>query len=125
VKRPVWRYSQEATTTAPLEVVRAKLAGLGSAALLSVCAPRLGGREPAGWQQENFPPPEAVEDGFRRCWTARQGALLETASFLVKSTETGCLLRAEGKLKGWPLLWKVGLFGWRSEGLLQRFVDGL
>lgn len=122
MKRPVWRYVQEATTSAPLEVVRVRLASLDSALPLSVCAPRLSARMPRLWKQTSM---QRAEDGLRLHWTACFGGLLEQGTFEVRCEGGGCILRTEGKLKGWPLLWKIGLLGWRSEGLLRRFVAEL
>lgn len=122
MKRPVWRYAQEAATNAPLDVVQARLGSLASAWPLSVCAPRLSIREPRRWRQLSL---QRTADGLGVAWTAHLGGLQEEATFAVRSTSEGCVLRAEGRLKGWPLLWKIGLLGWRSEGLLQRFVASL
>ena len=79
MKRPVWRYSLEVESNAPLALVRAKLESMADALPLSVFAPRLGGRGPRAWRQDQFQ----------------------------------------------PLLWKVGLLGWRSEALLLGFIKSL
>lgn len=125
MKRPVWRYATEATTDAPMSVVKAKLEALDSPLRLSVFAPMLGHSEPKAWRQESTEPVVESGDWLRLQWTARLGGLQEAASIAVRAVDGGCQLRAEGKLKGWPLLWKVGLLGWRSEGLLKRFVASL
>lgn len=124
MKRPVWRYSQEATTNAPFEVVLAKLESLEEALPLSVFAPRFG-RCTDSWRQTGFPVAAEIQDGIARSWTANLGGIVEEASISVHRTEAGCELRTAGKLKGWPLLWKVGLLGWRSETLLVRFIRSL
>ena len=125
MKRPVWRYSTEATTDAPLPVVKARLETLDSPLCLSVFAPMLGGSGPKAWRQESAEPLAESEGWLRLRWTARLGGLEETAGIAVRVADGRCQLLAEGKLKGWPLLWKVGLLGWRSEGLLKRFVASL
>lgn len=125
MKRPVWRYRLEATTNAPVEVVKARLAGLDSALQLSACCPRLGRGEARGWHQTAWARSDQPPDGFRLDWSAQAGGLLEEAWFSVQATPAGCLLRAEGRLKGWPLLWKLPLLEWRSDGLIQRFVASL
>lgn len=125
MKRPVWRYAQEATTNAPFEVVRAKLVSLEEALPLSVFAPRLGGRGPRAWRQASFEAAAEIEGGIARSWTATLGGITEEASISIHRTDAGCMVRTAGKLKGWPLLWKIGLLGWRSEGLLIRFIRSL
>jgi hypothetical protein len=125
MKRPVWRYSLETTSNAPLAVVKARLAAMQSPLPLSVCAPRLGGKPPTAWRQQSLELRAEPEGGLRLEWNASMGGLQETASLVAHAVEQGCRLRVEGRLKGWPLLWKLGLLGWRSEGLLERFVHSL
>ncbi len=120
MKRPVWNYRVEATTNAPIDVVAARLGSLPSAFVLSVCCPRRG--QGGGWVQESASP-TAELPGLQ--WTARCGGLTETARFSAEPEGAGCRLRAEGRLKGWPLLWRLPLLEWRSEGLLRRFVASL
>lgn len=125
MKRPVWNYRVEATTTAPIDVVQAGLLGLASALPLSVCCPRLGKGDARGWVQTSATVPERAPGFLRLEWTAQAAGLVEAAAFTARATGSGCLLRAEGRLKGWPLLWKLPLLEWRSEGVIRRFVAGL
>lgn len=125
MKRPVWNYRLEATTNAPIEVVQAKLRSLASARPLSVCGPRWADGAAKGWTQTASSEPEASSAAIRLGWSARSAGLVEEAWFSAQATEAGCALRAEGKVKGWPLLWRLPLLEWRSQGLIQRFVASL
>lgn len=122
MKRPVWRYAEQVATNAPLAVVRGRLEAMESALPLSVCVPRLLGRPPGRWVQESL---RRAGDGLRVEWSARLGGLAEDGWIEAQADGEGSRLATGGRLKGWPLLWKVGLLGWRSESLLQRFVANL
>lgn len=114
MKTPVFRFESQVLTDAPFEAISARLAGLGSPAELRCL------RAFQGWQ------PLAWEDGrlvlrWRRAWLGAE----ESGILSISPDPNGAHLRLEGRLKGWMGFVLLGLLRWRTDGLLDRFVEDL
>jgi hypothetical protein len=114
VKTPVFRFESEVLTDAPFESIGARLAALGSPTDLPCL------RAFRGWQ------PLAREDGrlvlrWRHAWLGAE----ESGSLSISPDPKGAHLRLDGRLKGWMGFVLLGLLRWRTDGLLDRFVEDL
>jgi hypothetical protein len=114
VKTPVFRFEAELLTDAPFEAIGARLAALGSPEELRSLQPI------RGWL------PMAREEGlltlrWRRAW----GGSEESGLLRVSPDPRGAHLRLEGRLKGWTGFVLLGVLRWKTDGLLDRFVEEL
>jgi hypothetical protein len=114
VKRPVFSFEAEILTDAPFAHIAARLMGLGSPGELPSLRP-LG-----PWQ------PLIVEEReLRLGWTRRVLGTEECGSLVIRPEAEGARLRLEGRLKGWGGFLRLGLVRWRTDRLLDRFVEDL
>ncbi len=114
MKTPVFQFESEVLTDAPFEAIGARLAALGSPADLRCF------RSFRGWQ------PLARVDGrlvlrWRRAWAGAE----ESGTLTITPDPKGAHLHLEGRLKGWTGFLLLGLLRWRTDGLLDRFVEEL
>jgi len=114
VRQPVFTFEAEILTDAPFEQIATRLQGLASPAeLRSLRAFR-------GW----LPVTVAAETLSLRWERSRAGAL-EQGAILIRPDDRGAHLRLEGRLKGWSGFLLLGLLRWRTDRLLDRFVEDL
>ncbi len=114
MKTPVFRFEAELLTDAPFEVIGARLAALGAPAELRSL------RSFRGWQ------PLEREDGrLELCWRHAWAGAEESGAIRITPDPRGAHLRLEGRLKGWTGFLLLGLLRWRTDGLLDRFVEEL
>ena len=114
MRQPVFSFEAEILTDAPFEQIATRLQGLASPAeLRSLRAFR-------GW----LPVTVAAETLSLRWERTRAGAL-EQGHILIRPDDRGAHLRLEGRLKGWSGFLLLGLLRWRTDRLLDRFVEDL
>jgi hypothetical protein len=114
VRQPVFTFEAEILTDAPFEQIAARLQGLASPAELSSL------KAFRGW----LPVDVAAETLTLRWERSRTGAL-EQGAIQIRPDERGAHLRLEGRLKGWSGFLLLGLLRWRTDRLLDRFVEDL
>ena len=114
MRQPVFTFEAEILTDAPFEQIATRLQGLASPAeLRSLRAFR-------GW----LPVTVAAETLSLRWERSRAGAL-EQGAILIRPDDRGAHLRLEGRLRGWSGFLLLGLLRWRTDRLLDRFVEDL
>ncbi|HEX9009301.1 MAG TPA: hypothetical protein VF804_02960 [Holophagaceae bacterium] len=114
MKTPVFRFEAELLTDAPFEAIEARLRALGSPAELR----SLGSIR--GWQ------PMEREGGLLTLrWHRAWGGSDESGFLRITPDPKGAHLRLEGRLKGWTGFVLLGVLRWRTDGLLDRFVEEL
>ncbi len=114
MRQPVFTFEAEILTDAPFEQVAARLQALGSPAeLRSLKAFR-------HWQ-----PVEVAADALSLRWERSRAGALEQGHILIRPDDRGAHLRLEGRLKGWSGFLLLGLLRWRTDRLLDRFVEDL
>ena len=114
MKTPVFRFESEVLTDAPIEVIGARLAALGSPAELHCF------RSIRGWQ------PSEREDALLVLrWHRTWAGVEESGAIRITPDPKGAHLHLEGRLKGWTGFILLGLLRWKTDGLLDRFVEEL
>lgn len=114
MKTPVFRFEAELLTDAPFEAIGARLAALGSPSEL--CALH----SLRGWL-----PMAREEDRLVLRWRRAWGGSEESGALSIIPDPKGARLHLEGRLKGWTGFVLLGLLRWRTDGLLDRFVEEL
>ncbi|GLH69115.1 hypothetical protein GETHPA_06480 [Geothrix rubra] len=114
MRTPVFRFEAEVLTDAPFEAIGARLAALGSPSELRALHPL------QGWQ-----PMERHEDRLVLRWRRTWGGSEESGALSISPDPKGAHLRLEGRLKGWTGFVLLGLLRWKTDGLLDRFVEEL
>ena len=114
MKTPVFGFEAEVLTDAPFEAIRARLAALGSPADLRCLQPL------RGWQ-----PLEREEGRLVLHWGRTWGGSEESGAISITPDPKGARLRLEGHLRGWTGFILLGLLRWRTDRLLDRFVEEL
>ncbi len=114
MRQPVFSFEAEILTDAPFEQVAARLQALASPAeLRSLKAFRR-------WQ-----PVEVAADRLSLRWERTRFGALEQGNILIRPDDRGAHLRLEGRLRGWGGFLLLGLLRWRTDRLLDRFVEDL
>ena len=114
MKTPVFRFEAEILTDAPFGAIAARLAALGSPTGLSCLRPF------HGWL-----PLEQGEDRLVLRWRHAWGGSEESGELRIVPDPKGAHLRLEGRLKGWTGFLLLGLLRWKTDRLLDRFVEEL
>ena len=114
MKTPVFGFEAEVLTDAPFEAIGARLAALGSPADLR-CLQSL-----RGWR-----PLERDEGRVILRWGRTWGGSEESGAISITPDPKGARLRLEGSLKGWTGFLLLGLLRWKTDRLLDRFVEEL
>ncbi|HCZ32633.1 MAG TPA: hypothetical protein DHV93_03740 [Holophagaceae bacterium] len=113
MKRPVFSFEAELLTDAPYDHAAARLRQEGPQAFNSL-------RPLATWG--------ALEEGDGRlalCWNRRVAGAEEAGTLVLSPDPKGAHLRLEGRMKGWSAFLLFGLLRWRTDRLLDRFVEEL
>ena len=113
MKRPVFTFEAELLTDAPFELVAERLRTASPAAFKSL--------RPLGIWAE----PEALADRLVLCWSRSVAGAEEAGRLVLIPHEKGAQLRLEGRMKGWAGFLLFGLLRWRTDRLLDRFVEEL
>lgn len=112
MKRPVFRFEAEILTDAPYDHVAGRLRG-GPDAFKSL-------RALQGWSVA-----EEAGDGLVLRWARTLAGAEESGQLTLRPDSKGAHLRLEGCMKGWAgFLW-FGWLRWRTDRLLDRFVEEL
>jgi hypothetical protein len=107
---PVFSFSEEILTDAPLEVVVARLSEPTALACLAPFGP---------WSTT----PEG--EGLRLTWQRRRLGSEEFGALTVTPHAKGAHLRLEARHRGWMAFGSFGVLRWHSDQLLERIVEAL
>lgn len=113
MKRPVFSFEAELLTDAPYEHIVGRLRCESPMAFKSL-------RSVRGWAP--------LEDGGDRLilrWTRTVAGAVESGELILAPDPKGAYLRLEGRMKGWSAFLLFGLLRWRTDRLLDRFVEDL
>jgi len=114
VKTPVFSFEAEVLTDAPFAAIAARLGGLGSPADLRCLQPL-----------RHWLPVEQAGGRLLLRWRRSWGGAEESGELSISPDPKGAHLRLEGRLKGWLGFLVLGLVRWRTDRLLDRFVEEL
>jgi hypothetical protein len=113
VKRPVFSFEAELLTDAPFDHI----------------AGRLRSEAPAGFKclrsLQGWAPPEESPDRLVLHWERTLAGAEESGELALFPDPKGARLRLEGRMKGWAGFLFFGLLRWRTDRLLDRFVEEL
>jgi hypothetical protein len=113
VKQPVFSFEAELLTDAPYEHIVGRLQHESPMAFKSL-------RSVRGWV-----PPEEGEGRLVLRWTRTMAGAAESGELILTPDSRGAHLRLEGRMKGWSAFLLFGLLRWRTDRLLDRFVEEL
>lgn len=113
MKRPVFSFEAEVLTDATFEVVAARLEAAGPEGFRCLRALR-------DWQAPEI---EAERRTWR--WSRAAAGVEESGALILSPDPKGAHLRLQGRLKGWSGFLLLGWFRWRTDRLLDRFVEEL
>jgi len=113
VKRPVFSFQAELLTDAPFDYIVGRLQheALGTFKCL---------RSLRGWTA-----PELANDGLILRWERALAGAVESGVLTVSRDPKGAHLHIEGRMKGWSGFLFFGILRWRTDRLLDRFVEEL
>ncbi len=114
MKRPVFSFEAEVLTDAPFEHITARLQGpdpVGGFRCLKVLGSWL--------------PMEQGPEGIHLRWERHVGGALEQGTLCIRKDAKGAHLHLSGSMKGWSSFLFFGLLRWRTDRLLDRFVEEL
>ncbi len=114
MKTPVFRFEAEILTNAPFEHIAGQLRSLASPADLR-CLKSL----------RQWLPLEASPDELCLRWERMIAGVLEQGCLTIRPDAKGAHLRLEGRMKGWMGFLLLGWLRWRTDRLLDRFVEEL
>ena len=114
MKTPVFRFEAEVLTDAPYETIGARLGALGSPADLRCLRPL-----------RDWLPLERTGDRLVLRWGRTWGGSEEAGALSITPDPKGARLHLEGRLKGWTGFVLLGLLRWKTDRLLDRFVEEL
>jgi hypothetical protein len=113
VKRPVFSFEAEILTDAPYDHIVGRLRQDPPSAFRSLRALR------------TWAAPEAADGRMILTWARPMPGALESGRLILTPDPKGTHLRLEGRMKGWAgFLW-FGWLRWRTDRLLDRFVEDL
>ncbi|WP_257309173.1 hypothetical protein [Geothrix fuzhouensis] len=113
MKQPVFSFEAELLTDAPYEHIVGRLQQDSPIAFKSL-------RSVRGWA-----PLEAGEGRLVLRWTRTVPGAVESGELILAPDPKGAHLRLEGRMKGWSAFLLFGLLRWRTDRLLDRFVEEL
>ena len=113
MKRPVFSFNAEILTDAPFEHIRERVLAVGPEGFTSLRA------------ITNWDVPEVFNDRLVLHWFRRVGGAKESGELTLRPDPKGAHLRLEGRLSGWAGFLLLGLLRWRTDRLLDRFVEEL
>ena len=113
MKRPVFSFEAELLTDAPYELIVGRLGEAGPQAFR--CLRPLG-----AWAE-----PEDVSGRLVLHWSRAMAGAEASGALVLAPDPKGTHLRLEGRLKGWSAFLVLGLLRWRTDRLLDRFVEEL
>ena len=111
---PVFSFESEILTDAPFSHIEGRIRELASPAELR-CFRSFG-----QWLPLEVSPAE-----LRLKWERRRFGANEQGCLTIRPDAKGSHLHLEGRMKGWPGFLFFGLLRWRTDRLLDRFVEEL
>lgn len=113
MKRPVFSFEAELLTDAPFDLVAGRLQEVGPVGFRSL-------RSVRHWQSA------VIEDGrLVLRWSQVLAGSEESGVLVLSPDPKGVHLRLEGRLRGWSGFLLLGWLRWRTDRLLDRFVEEL
>lgn len=114
MKRPVFSFEAEVLTDAPFEHITARLQGpdpLGGIRCLKAL--------------RSWLPMEQGPEEIHLRWERHVVGALEQGTLCIRKDAKGAHLHLSGCMKGWSSFILFGLLRWRTDRLLDRFVEEL
>ena len=113
MKRPVFSFEAELLTNAPYDHIVGRLQREGPSAFK--CLGTLG-----VWAA-----PEGDSHRLVLGWVHSRRGAEESGELTLRPDPKGAHLRLEGRMKGWSAFLLFGLLRWKTDRLLDRFVEEL
>jgi hypothetical protein len=113
VKRPVFSFEAQLLTDAPFDHIVGRIRKESPSSFKSL-------RALSAWA-----PPENGADQVVLRWSRTLAGAEESGALTLAPHEKGTHLRLEGRMKGWAGILFFGLLRWRTDRLLDRFVEEL
>ena len=113
MKRPVFSFEAELLTDAPFDHIVRRIQSESPSSFKSL-------RALGAWAA-----PENKADQVVLCWNRTVAGAEESGALILTFHEKGTHLRLEGRMKGWAGILFFGLLRWRTDRLLDRFVEEL
>ena len=113
MKRPVFSFEAELLTDAPFDHIVGRIRSEPPSSFRSL-------RSLGAWVT-----PEEMADQVVLRWCRTVAGAEESGALILASHEKGAHLRLEGRMKGWAGILFFGLLRWRTDRLLDRFVEEL
>ena len=113
MRQPVFSFEAELLTDAPYEHIVGRIRHESPTAFKSL-------RSVRGWA-----PLEDSEGRLVLRWTRTVAGAVESGELILAPDPRGAHLRLEGRMKGWSAFLLFGLLRWRTDRLLDRFVEEL
>lgn len=110
---PVFRFNAELLTDAPFEHIRERVLAVGPEGFTCLCAITI-------WDV-----PEVFSDRLVLRWFRTVAGAEESGELVLAPDPKGAHLRLEGRLSGWMGFLLLGMLRWRTDRLLDRFVEEL
>ncbi len=113
MKRPVFSFEAELLTDAPFDHAVGRIRSESPVSFKSL-------RALSVWAA-----PEERADQVVLRWSRTVAGAEESGALILTSHVKGAHLRLEGRMKGWAGILLFGLLRWRTDRLLDRFVEEL
>lgn len=113
MKRPVFTFEAEILTDAPFDAIVERLRNDAPQSFKSL--------RPLG----TWTPLEETTASAVLCWSRMVAGARESGALTLIPDPKGARLRLEGCMKGWAGFLFFGLLRWRTDRLLDRFVEEL
>ena len=113
MKHPVFSFEAELLTDAPFDHIVERLRTAPPQSFKSL-------RPLSRWAV-----PEEAAGGLILRWTRAMAGAEESGELTLRPDPKGAHLRLEGRMKGWAGFLFFGLLRWRTDRLLDRFVEEL
>lgn len=113
MRQPVFSFEAELLTDAPYEHIVGRLRQDSPMAFKSLRSVR------------DWAAPEGGEGRLVLRWTRAVAGAIESGELILTPDPKGAHLRLEGRMKGWSAFLLFGLLRWRTDRLLDRFVEEL
>ncbi|WP_243301007.1 hypothetical protein [Geothrix oryzisoli] len=113
MKQPVFSFEAELLTDAPYDHIVGRLRERAPEAFKSLGS------------LKRWAPVEEREGRLELTWTRRVAGAVESGRLTVAPDPKGAHLQLEGRMKGWSAFLLFGLLRWRTDRLLDRFVEEL
>lgn len=113
MKRPVFGFEAEILTDAPCDQIVGRLREAGPKAFKCL------------WPLGVWAEPEEASGGLILRWSRTRWGAEESGELLLAPNPKGAHLHLRGRLKGWTGFLFLGLLRWRTDRLLDRFVEEL